>query len=184
VSASPRSLSDDQALPVAEQLRARGLKSAGIFRNGKVMDVALIAKRLRLDIVQLHGQEDASYIGALRNLLREPIEIWAASGVGRGPPRPREGADRTLFDTQVGGRSGGTGKTFDWNQIDPRVRSSSILAGGLNPANARAARRTGAWALDVASGVEAAPGRKDKTKMTSFMNALRAPARTEAASCA
>ena len=60
---------------------------------------------------------------------------------------------------------------------------SALLAGGLNPGNARAAARVGAWALDVASGVESAPGRKDPRKLQAFFDALRPPARGEVVPC-
>ena len=94
-------------------------------------------------------------------------------------PEPRLGADRTLFDTQVGNSSGGTGCVFDWGRVQRRPElETGLLAGGLDPGNARAASRVGAWALDVCSGLEAAPGRKDEGKMRAFFEALRPEART------
>jgi indole-3-glycerol phosphate synthase/phosphoribosylanthranilate isomerase len=153
----------------------------GVFRNEKPMQVAYGARALGLRAVQLHGAEDALYIRALRALLPDETEIWAAAAVGRELPRPRLGADRTLFDTQVGGRSGGTGIAFDWSRLDGRGDlGRSLLAGGLRPSNARAAARVGAFALDVGSGVEMAPGRKDAGKLHAFFEALRRPVRGEA----
>jgi indole-3-glycerol phosphate synthase/phosphoribosylanthranilate isomerase len=78
-----------------------------------------------------------------------------------------------LFDTNLNGRFGGSGRTFDWRRLDHELICNGILAGGLNPLNARQAQRTGAWALDVGSGVEAAPGQKDRQKLKSFFDALR-----------
>jgi indole-3-glycerol phosphate synthase/phosphoribosylanthranilate isomerase len=79
-----------------------------------------------------------------------------------------------LFDTQVGNRSGGTGCVFDWGRVLGRPElETALLAGGLDPGNARAASRVGAWALDICSGVEAAPGRKDHAKLGAFFEALR-----------
>jgi indole-3-glycerol phosphate synthase/phosphoribosylanthranilate isomerase len=156
----------------------------GVFRNEKVAQVALLAQRLGLRAVQLHGEEDAAYIKALRAMLPPTCEIWAASGVGNDVPQPRMGADRTLFDTSIGGRSGGTGTTFDWSRVKGRSELyGSILAGGLEPANARAAASVGAYALDVSSGVEMSPGRKDAGKLRAFFDALRVPARGENGSC-
>ena len=150
----------------------------GVFRNEKLMEVALAAHDLGLAAVQLHGGEDARYIRGLRPLLPAGTEIWAAGAVGRDLPGPRPGADRTLFDTQVDGRTGGTGRAFDWERIRARPDlGSALLAGGLNPANAGAAAKVGAWALDVGSGVEAAPGRKDPAKLAAFFEALRPPVR-------
>lgn len=176
---TPRAIS----LREAEAIVAEGGAPmfVGIFRNDKVMAVAMTARALGLHAVQLHGAEDAAYIRALRTLLPEKIEIWAASAVAREVPEPRAGADRMLFDSVVGGRSGGTGRSFDWSRLKGRAElGRSLLAGGLNPANARAAARVGAYALDVGSGVEMAPGRKDAGRLAAFFDALRLPARGEA----
>ncbi len=113
-------------------------------------------------------------------MLPPSCEIWAASPVDGEAPQPRAGADRTLFDSAVGGRSGGTGIAFDWGRIKGRDDlKGGILAGGLKPANARAAAAVGAYALDVSSGVEMAPGRKDAGKLHAFFEALRLPVRGE-----
>jgi indole-3-glycerol phosphate synthase/phosphoribosylanthranilate isomerase len=156
----------------------------GIFRNEKVMQVAATARTLRLHAVQLHGEEDPAYVRALRTLLPDRMEIWAAAAVGREVPQPRLGADRTLFDTSLAGRCGGTGRTFDWSRVRGRKDLPvGILAGGLTPANAAAAARTGAYALDVGSGIEAAPGRKDEGKLRAFFEALRPAGRSGPVRC-
>lgn len=177
---TPRAVEPGRARQLAEKGAGLGLAMVGVFRNEKVGKVAEAARTLGLSAVQLHGQEDGDYIAALRALLPESCEIWAAGAVGREVAERREGADRTLFDTAVQGRSGGTGRTFDWSRIAARDDlATGILAGGLNPRNAREAARVGAFALDVNSGVEMAPGRKDGGKLFAFFNALRVPARGE-----
>jgi indole-3-glycerol phosphate synthase/phosphoribosylanthranilate isomerase len=177
VPGTPRAVTRGEAARIADAAGGAGL--VGVFRDEKVMHVALAARELGLDAVQLHGEEDARYIRALRGLLPETTEIWAAGAVGRDVPEPRLGADRTLFDTQVGSRSGGTGCVFDWGRVRGRPElETALLAGGLHPGNARAASRVGAWALDVCSGIEAVPGRKDEAKMRAFFEALRPEART------
>jgi indole-3-glycerol phosphate synthase / phosphoribosylanthranilate isomerase len=175
---TPRAVTCSQAEAIAE---ASPVPLVGVFRNEKPMQVAYGARALGLKAVQLHGDEDALYIRALRGLLPEETEIWAAAAVGREVPRPRLGADRTLFDSQIGGRSGGTGIAFDWARVEGRADlGRSVLAGGLKPCNARRASRVGAFALDVGSGVEMAPGRKDSGKLHAFFEALRLPVRGEA----
>jgi indole-3-glycerol phosphate synthase/phosphoribosylanthranilate isomerase len=175
---TPRAVTFGQAEAIADA--AGDAKIVGVFRNEKVMQVALAARVIGLHAVQLHGEEDARYIMALRNLLPEECEIWAAGAVGREMPLPRMGADRTLFDTEIGGRSGGTGQLFDWSRVRGRQElGSGLLAGGLNPANARAASRVGAFALDVGSGVEAVPGWKDSGKVHAFFEALRPASRSD-----
>jgi indole-3-glycerol phosphate synthase/phosphoribosylanthranilate isomerase len=172
---TPRAVTGPAAEAIAE---ASPVPLVGVFRNEKPMQVAYSARALGLRAVQLHGDEDALYIRALRGLLPAETEIWAAAAVGRELPRPRLGADRTLFDTQVGGRSGGTGIAFDWSRLEGRAElGRSLLAGGLTPDNARAASRVGAFALDVGSGVEMAPGRKDAGKLHAFFDSLRLPVR-------
>ena len=181
---TPRAVNERQADEIAQEGKERGIRLVRVFRNGKLEQVAQIAHRLGFSAGQLHGQEDARYIKALRTMLPERCEIWAASEVGGDVPEPRMGADRTLFDTAVGGRSGGTGTAFDWSRIEARDElSGSILAGGLKPANAGAAAAVGAFALDVSSGVEMFPGRKDAGKLHAFFDALRVPARGEHAQC-
>lgn len=181
VPGTPRAVTPADAAPIAEAARAEGLAAVGVFRNERIERVAAAARDLALDAVQLHGTEDADYIGALRRQLPPETEILAAGPVGAVVPEPRPGADRTLFDTEKNGRSGGTGTAFDWARLEGRRDvASGFLAGGLRPANARAAAKVGAFGLDVGSGVEMAPGRKDAGKLHSFFEALRVPAREAA----
>jgi indole-3-glycerol phosphate synthase/phosphoribosylanthranilate isomerase len=182
VPGTPRAVTLGQAEEVAEA--AEGAARVAVFRNEKMMAVADAARLLGLGAVQLHGAEDAAYIRGLRGLLPDGVEIWATGAVGERVPEPRLGADRTLFDTSVGGRSGGTGIVFDWARIRGRAElPSALLAGGLGPDNAAEAARVGAYGLDVCSGVEAAPGRKDPARLGAFFAALRLPVRGEAMPC-
>jgi len=181
VPATPRAVTAEAAQSLAEQARAAGIRPVGVFRNERLMDVARIALDLDLAAVQLHGQEDRQYLHGLRNLLPAEVEIWAACGVGAAMPE-RIGADRLLFDTVHQGACGGTGRTFDWSRIAARPElANAFVAGGLNPGNARAAARLGAYGLDVGSGVEASPGRKDPQHLAAFFDALRPICRMELA---
>ena len=169
VPGTPRAVDVEQAEPIAAAVREGGAKPVGVFRDASVEQVIAAARTLDLVAVQLHGREDAATIAAIRAGF--PGEIWAVSSDGA---PPREGADRTLFDSG----SGGTGETFDWAALGNRPDlATGFLAGGLTPDNAAAASRVGAYGLDVSSGVEAAPGRKDPAKMIAFFAALRPPAR-------
>jgi indole-3-glycerol phosphate synthase/phosphoribosylanthranilate isomerase len=174
---TPRAVTLAEAQQIAAGTPA--LPLVGVFRNERAPAVAEAARTLALHAVQLHGREDADYIAELRRALPETCEIWAAGAVGAEVAPARHGADRTLFDTAVAGQSGGTGRTFDWSRLHGRADlSAGLLAGGLKPANARAAARVGAYALDVGSGVEMAPGRKDAGKLAAFFEALRPAARS------
>ena len=181
VPGTPRATQPSRALPLAQLAREAGGRTVGVFRDAPQMDIACTASDLGLDAVQLHGEEDGRYLHGLRKLLPDEVEIWAACGVGAEIPE-RTGADRLLFDSVDGGRSGGTGRAFDWDRVERRRDlSRSLLAGGLNPGNASAAARLGAWALDVGSGVEATPGRKDPARLIAFFEALRPATRKEIA---
>jgi indole-3-glycerol phosphate synthase/phosphoribosylanthranilate isomerase len=174
---TPRAVTLSQAERIAAAVP--GMPLVGVFRDEAAPKVAEAARALGLHAVQLHGREDAGYLAALRPALRHGTEIWAAASVGTDIAPARPGADRTLFDTVVAGQSGGTGQSFDWSRLTGRPDlAGGLLAGGLTPANARAASRVGAYALDVSSGVELAPGRKDAAKLAAFFAALRAPARS------
>jgi indole-3-glycerol phosphate synthase/phosphoribosylanthranilate isomerase len=127
---------------------------------------------LGLKAVQLHGQEDQAYVNQLKAELPSGVEIWKAYGVTDAKPELLvDNIDRHLLDAQVGTQTGGTGHVFDWSLIgDP---SQIMLAGGLSPENARQAANLGCLGLDLNSGVESAPGKKDSQKLLAAFNAIR-----------
>lgn len=177
VPGTPRALSPELARNLAAEAE---LPVVGVFRNAAWRDVALFAKDANCAAVQLHGSENASYIKALRDDLPGNCEIWGAVAVAGMIAPVRAGASRTLFDTAVGGRCGGTGQAFDWRRLAGRTDlANGIIAGGLISGNAAAAAQAGAWALDVCSGVERAPGVKDPAKLAAFFEALRVSVRGE-----
>ncbi|HUE79655.1 MAG TPA: bifunctional indole-3-glycerol-phosphate synthase TrpC/phosphoribosylanthranilate isomerase TrpF [Sphingomicrobium sp.] len=183
VPASPRAVDLDEAEALIRDV-PKDLAIVGVFQNAKVMEVAFAARALSFDAVQLHGEEPSTYLLGLRSLLPEEIEIWAASAVDRRVPDRRLGADRTVFDTKIGNRSGGTGKTFDWSLVEGRPElATGILAGGLNVRNVKAASRLRPYALDVGSSVESKAVRKDPVKLAALFNALRPATRKEQSKC-
>jgi indole-3-glycerol phosphate synthase/phosphoribosylanthranilate isomerase len=167
-------------LPQAEAIAgALSIPTVGVFRDAPMIEVAQAAQALGLAAIQLHGEEDSAAIRELRRMLPAGVAVWAAAAVGAEAPQPRPGADRILYDTKAGAGSGGTGIAFDWSLLAGRDLSAAILAGGLGPGNIAAAGRLGAWALDVGSGVEAAPGRKDPERLAALFEASRPPVRGE-----
>ena len=175
VPGTPRCVSIDHARGLAAEAKSRGIKAVGVFRDAEPIDVARAADQLNLDAVQLHGNEDASQV---RANLDGAVEIGGLCGVNGGAGEVRPGADRTLFDTRRNGRCGGTGTVFDWSLVKHRRDlASAFLAGGIRPDNAAAAAKVGAFGLDVGSGIESSPGRKDPVKMAALFAALRPAAR-------
>jgi indole-3-glycerol phosphate synthase / phosphoribosylanthranilate isomerase len=169
---SPRAITADQA---AELVGVAPLGWTGVFVNRPVDDVALAANRLRLAAVQLHGGESSDYATRLRAKLPSECAIWRASRIPAEPiEAPRGAVDLVLLDRASPDRLGGTGQTFDWSVLasldDP---AGFILSGGLSPDNVGRANATPIEFLDVNSGVESAPGRKDPELLTKFFAARR-----------
>jgi indole-3-glycerol phosphate synthase/phosphoribosylanthranilate isomerase len=180
VPGSPRHVTADQAAPLAGIARRRGMLPVGVFRDAPLSLVADIATLLTLEAVQLHGHEDFDYVRALRRDLPRSCEIWTAVSVGRQPAADR-GGDRLLFDNGAGG----SGRSFDWRLIERHeALERAIVAGGIGPRNAAAARRLGAFAIDVGSSVDAAPGRKSPEKISELFEALRPRSRPRLRACA
>ncbi|HEV8612330.1 MAG TPA: bifunctional indole-3-glycerol-phosphate synthase TrpC/phosphoribosylanthranilate isomerase TrpF [Gemmatimonadales bacterium] len=166
VESSPRRVSLAEAREVR---RGVPLEWVGVFADQPVELIARAAAELSLAAVQLHGDESPPRIAALRALLPEGCEVWKAKRVrDRLPPRSETGADRLLLDGSAAGRS------FDWSLVErSSERAELILAGGLRAENVEAAAALETFALDVSSGVESAPGRKDPKRLREFFQARR-----------
>ena len=177
---SPRHVTADDAAPLAGTARRFGVRPVGVFRDAPLKAVADIAESLDLHAIQLHGREDAEYVAALRDRFPQSREIWTAVSVGREPIAGR-GADRLLFDNGAGG----SGNMFDWMQIagHPELHRA-IVAGGISADSARAAQRLGAYAIDVGSSLDDAPGRKSSEKIAALFEALRPASRQLLRACA
>ena len=172
VPGTPRNVTADATAPLVAVAHAAGMRAVGVFRNQELREVSATAAALGLDAVQIHGA--GSDLEALRNYLPAACEVWAVSSVSDTVEAVAAGADRTLFDTRVGGSSGGSGRAFDWSRIAGRPDlASAFLAGGIGPENARAALEVGTFGLDIGSAIEAAPGRKDRELLTALFDRLR-----------
>jgi indole-3-glycerol phosphate synthase / phosphoribosylanthranilate isomerase len=179
VPGTSRAVTAQSGQALAETARSEGLRSVGVFRDAPVGELVRIAKEAGLDAVQLHGREGDDQIAELRKALPTSTEIWAACPVNGSAAPGRQHADRSLFDRACNGRSGGTGEAFDWSLVKGREDlPTAFLAGGIGPANAKAASAVGAYGLDVGSRVECAPGLKDPDMVAELFAALRPASRT------
>lgn len=176
---SKRYLPAERAPEVAAAARAAGaVRLVGVFVNARVDEVVAIARDSALDAIQLHGDESPAELAAIHRLTG--CSMWKAIPVGRPGDLSQLDvwpADAILLDTPTAGR-GGSGRVFDWTLArDARrtyPRRQFVLAGGLGPDNVRAAiDAVSPWAVDVASGVESAPGIKDPAKLAAFLAAVR-----------
>jgi indole-3-glycerol phosphate synthase/phosphoribosylanthranilate isomerase len=180
VPGSPRHVTAQQAPPLAGTVRKSGVLPVGIFRDVPMSTVSDLATLMSLHAIQLHGYEDVEYVRALRRELPAACEIWTALSVGREPLTSR-GGDRLVFDNA----DGGSGRAFDWSLVKdhPHLRHA-LVAGGISPHNAAAARGLGAYAIDVGSAVDLRPGKKSADKIGALFDALRAPSRRRLRACA
>lgn len=180
VPGSPRHVTTGQVAPLAGLARESGMLPVGVFRDAPLRTVADVATTMNLHAVQLHGREDSAYVHGLRRELPRSCEIWTALGVGRDPLVDR-GGDRLVFDNA----DGGSGRSFDWALVERHdALRQAVLAGGIGEHNARAARRLGAYAIDVGSSVDLRPGVKSPQRIAALFDSLRPGARQRLRACA
>lgn len=153
------------------------VQAVGVFVDLPAAETAAIAQWCGMDVVQLHGAEDAAYLRTLRAMLPPACEIWKAARVRTAEDIQKAaatGADRLLLDAYAPDAAGGTGTRFNWNIIQEcDISLPYLVAGGLNVENiADAVRVAKPYGVDVSSGVETG-GIKDPDKMEKFINAVR-----------
>jgi phosphoribosylanthranilate isomerase len=169
---SLRHVTVERAREIARQLPP-GTQRAGVFVDATVEQVMFSLRTCDFSALQFHGSETPSFcrqfgvmtIKAFR--VRDADSLRAIAGYD---------TDAFLLDSQVEGRLGGTGETFDWSLAAAAMKFGRpvFLAGGLTPENVAAAIRTAQpYGVDVSSGVESAPGKKDHRKMRDFVAAAR-----------
>ncbi len=176
---SPRRCSPAQAQEIAAALR-REVELCGVYVNAPLERIARECEQLELSLVQLHGDEGPSFCAELaRRTGARVIKAVQVSGPGHVRDLERFHVDFHLLDARAKAPArrevrGGTGETFDWTLV--RARRSKvplILSGGLNGENvAEAIALVRPYAVDSASGTEAAPGHKDPERMRAFFRAV------------
>ena len=174
---SPRFVTPEEAGRIIARL-PETILTVGVFVNEESPEAAARkADAAGVGAIQLHGDEAPAYCAALRD--RFVLKALRAGG-GFEPDQARAYcAGAILLDAYSPRARGGTGETFDWT-LARRTRdlvARLYLAGGLRPGNvAGAIREVGPYGVDVCSGVESAPGRKDAALMRAFVSAVRAAA--------
>jgi phosphoribosylanthranilate isomerase len=161
-----------------------GLRTVGVFVNASLAEVTTQAGRCGLDLIQLHGDEPPEMLAQVRRQTAAGVRAFkairpaSASEAQEALARYAAGADAPalLADAYRPGHYGGTGETGDWGLAAALSRQAPVLlAGGLTPDNVAAAiRQVRPWGVDVASGVESAPGHKDARRLTAFVTAAHA----------
>jgi phosphoribosylanthranilate isomerase len=168
---SPRSISPYTARNILRELPPF-VAPVGIFVNWTPEPVIALSQALRLAAAQLHGDESPQTVAEIAKKLPVIKALHIEKGSApTGLPRHRA-ATAFLLDAATPGQFGGTGVTTDWNQARTLAQSHRIiLAGGLTPENvAEAILTVRPFAVDVASGVESLPGKKDPAKLRAFFS--------------
>jgi phosphoribosylanthranilate isomerase len=171
---SPRRIEPEACARITAELARRGMQviTVGVFVNHGPEEVAALMEQCGLDLAQLHGDEQLQHLPALHGRAFKAVrgeipEDAALHDLARfGPGQPA-----FLLDAHAPGLYGGTGQLADWDAAAALARRYPIfLAGGLTPDNvASAIAQVNPWGVDVASGVESAPGKKDEAKMKAFV---------------
>ena len=178
---SKRQVTVEQAKILVEELHkqyavrynSETIKTVGVFVNETVENLLKIAEEVKLDVIQLHGDEDESFIQILKE--QSNVEVWKAVQVRSAADAEKwidSSADMLLFDAYHKDERGGTGEVFDWSALDEFERPF-MLAGGIDSTNvARAIRTVRPYGIDISSGIET-EGVKDNEKMKAFTNIVR-----------
>lgn len=143
-----------------------------LLRDAEPVEVREVIRELRPDLLQFHGSEDSAYCESFGQPYIKAVAMAEPQDLTR-LAAAYASASALLLDSHGSQGMGGTGHVFDWRRVAP-VSKPLILAGGLTSANvAQGIASVRPYAVDVSSGIEAAPGTKDFTKMRAFISEVR-----------
>ena len=160
---SPRYITIDRALKIIDKLPTF-VDTAGIFVNPTADYIKEITEQGFLNWIQLHGDETPDFCDSLIHLTARIIKALRVASSEDIKKAENYATDAILFDAYDTKSYGGTGKRFDWNSI-PHLNKRVFLAGGINPDNVAQALEIGVYGIDICSGIEKEPGKKDHEKM-------------------
>lgn len=151
----------------------KSLLKVGVFVNEELKEVLRVAEDCNLDALQFHGEESPEYCRKVSLPVIKAIGVKDSGILQEVEKYPF--ASILLDSSSAAEQAGGTGKTFCWEMArEVRKKRNFILSGGLNPSNVKQAIQTlRPMGVDVCSGVESAPGRKDLSKMIDFVKEVR-----------
>ena len=168
---SPRAVTAKTAKEICAKLPPF-VQRVGVFVNETAENINRTADRCGLDVVQLHGDESPAFCKKIKRRVIKAVRVKDAASLKE---MSQYEVDAFLLDTYKKDQWGGTGKVFDW-ELATRAKKYGpvILAGGLNPRNVKAAiQKVQPYGVDVSSGVEQSPGKKDPRKVKAFLKAVR-----------
>jgi phosphoribosylanthranilate isomerase len=191
---SPRCVTVEKVQEIVKELPDK-IEKVGVFAGDALVNAVETARTAGLDALQMYLlsrppsmanellQAHASGIQDLKAYVALPVATFMGQGVKNVPrfaiDRPAGIFDTLFLDSGNSQHPGGTGRTFDWHEAAAAVRELSlhqkvVIAGGLSPTNvSEAIQILEPWGVDVVSGVEASPGKKDPEKVRAFVRAVR-----------
>jgi phosphoribosylanthranilate isomerase len=171
---SPRYIAPADARAIVRRL-PRHVITIGVFVNAPFASIARIARDVDLNLLQLHGDESAADVRKLSEHFPVMKAFRMRPGFNLKQLARFDSVDAFLLDGFDREQRGGTGKTFDWRLGRAAKKYGSIvIAGGLTADNvADAIAATDPFAVDICSGVEASPGKKDRRRLNALMNSVR-----------
>lgn len=169
---SPRYVEVEQAAEIAAALPPF-VTTVALFVNADEQTIADVVSRVRIDLIQFHGNECKDYCGLHQRPYIKAVRMSDDVDLDK-QLNDFSQARGLLLDTYKAGVPGGTGEQFNWDRVPAHVADKIILAGGLTPENVKdAVAQVHPYAVDVSGGVESAPGKKDTEKMARFIEAVR-----------
>ena len=169
---SPRYVTPKQAAQLAAAIPPF-VTLVGLFVNPSAEDVQEILKKVPLDVLQFHGEEEPKFCAQFNRPYLKAVRVKYGVDLVQYAARYKD-AQGLLLDAFVEGTHGGTGVSFDWTLIPQNLPLPVVLSGGLDVNNvADAIKQVRPWAVDVSSGVEAAKGIKDAAKIAAFINEVK-----------
>lgn len=171
---SPRRVEAEEARAMRHAL-APLVDAVALFMDNPVDDVREVIRQVRPSLLQFHGSEDDAFCRGFGVPYMKAVAMGDHIGEdGLALQRRYPSASGFLFDSHASGDAGGSGRAFDWSRVPTGMHKPFMLAGGLVPENIfDAICATLPWGVDVSSGIESAPGRKDGDKMRRFVEEVR-----------
>jgi phosphoribosylanthranilate isomerase len=169
---SPRYIPLERAQELARRLPPHVMRT-GVFADPNPADVVAAIQLCQLNLLQFHGAEPPEFCLQFGLMTMKAFRIRNADSL---LPMSAYHTDAFLLDSHAAGQPGGSGETFNWDLAlaAKKFGKPIFLAGGLTPQNvAEAARKVEPFGVDVSSGVEQSPGKKDAKKMQDFIAAVR-----------
>jgi len=168
---SPRFVPPEKAMQIINKLPGF-IDIAGVFVNDSLENIQKTISLCRLDWVQLHGDESPQFCRSFLSLNVKTMKALRVKDQNDIEQAENFFTDAILLDAFHPEKYGGTGISFDWNIVG-HIGKRVFLAGGINPDNAASAVKLGVYGIDICSGIEAAPGKKDHKKMRKLFENIR-----------